>query len=101
MSAGGSDYVKKAREVMARRRAEGAASEASRARASNGKGGLPATTAVLHRASDAEELEATKKYEIIADECGLARLAQSIESEREVAVDLETFPPQGAGPPAG
>ncbi len=54
--------MKKAREVMARKRTEGAALEASRLRASNGKGAGPAATTILHRASDAEELEATKKY---------------------------------------
>jgi DNA polymerase I-like protein with 3'-5' exonuclease and polymerase domains len=94
VSAGGSDYVKRAREVMARKRAEGAASKASRVRTRNGKGTGPAATTVLHRASDAEVLGATKKYEkIVADERGMALLARSIESEREVAVDLETFPP--------
>lgn len=97
MSASGFDYMKKAREVMARKRAEGTASETSHLRASNGKGAGPAATAILHRASACEELEATKKYEKIAtDERGLARLAASIENERDVAVDLETFPPDKA-----
>src|SRR5919107_1669891 len=89
--------MKKAHEVLAPKRAEGAAPKASRLRASNGRGAGPAATTILHRVSDAEELEATKKYEKIAtEERGLARLAASIENEREVAVDLETFPPEKA-----
>jgi hypothetical protein len=63
VSASSLDYMKKAREVMARKSAEGAALETSRLRATNGKGAGPTATTILHRDSDAEELEATKKYE--------------------------------------
>jgi hypothetical protein len=50
VSASGFDYLKKAREVMARKRIQGAALETSRLRASNGRMAVPAATAILHRA---------------------------------------------------